>query len=281
MQRNYERLGIKDFGLQLLDTQDLDPVYTALVKLEDQALIKRWLVAYWSLYHCGAASWLAEREGDAFWGHLYDAAKNETPAPPGGRWPRGAERRHWRAKNAVDAVEYMAGHWKTPEDLVDFLSNNDEGGRFSELRHRAASIPSNGPWIAFKIGDMLERVLDVPVNFQQSEVFMFDTPREAALLLWRTTLNMPESARPKDLNKTLTDVVCFVRQMFPKHMAPPHFDRPLGLQEIETILCKWKSHLGGHYPLGKDTHEIREGVQPWVQHSTTAALFQQGLPHAL
>jgi hypothetical protein len=32
--------------------------------------------------------------------------------------------------------------------------------------------------------------------------------------------------------------------------------RVLAVQEYETILCKYKSHLSGHYPMGKDTREI-------------------------
>jgi len=276
--RAYPRLDIKTFGLHLLESGDLDPIYIALSKFDDEDQVKRWLVAYWCLYHAGASSWLSERTGAEFWGNLFDAAENVTPAPPGDRWPRGHERRHWRAKNATTAVDFLSANFATPERFVDFVSNDGKGGHFAEIATRARTVPGNGPWIAFKIGDMLERVLGVPVDFKQAEVFMFDTPREAALLLWRKTLGLSEHAKPKDLEKTLTDVVCFVGQMFPAFMAPPHYDRPLGLQEIETVLCKWKSHLSGHYPLNNDIIDIRNGIGPWLQHSTTAAMFLQNLP---
>ena len=28
--------------------------------------------------------------------------------------------------------------------------------------------------------------------------------------------------------------------------APPGWDRPVALNEIETVLCKWKAHINGH-----------------------------------
>ena len=43
--------------------------------------------------------------------------------------------------------------------------------------------------------------------------------------------------------------------------APPEFDRLIDVQETETILCKWKSYLGGHYEIGKDTREIEERLK--------------------
>jgi hypothetical protein len=42
--------------------------------------------------------------------------------------------------------------------------------------------------------------------------------------------------------------------------APPRFERRINIQEIETILCKWKSHINGHYFVGKDIQEIRHGL---------------------
>lgn len=278
--RDYPRLDILSFGRHLLDSGDLDPMYTALVaSCPDPEQRKRWLVAYWSLYHCGAACWLSERTGADFWGHLMDAAENVTPAPVGGRWPRGHERRHWRAKNATTAAAYMADRWQTPEDMVNYIAAT--GGPFSAISARAREIPGNGPWIAFKIGDTLERCLGIPVDFTEAEVFLFDTPKEAALMLWRSKMDLPETAQPKDLAVVIGGVCGYLGNWFADYKAPPHGDRPLGLQELETILCKWKSHLGGSYPLNNDIVDIRAGLQPWVPQSSTAAMFLQHMPEPL
>jgi hypothetical protein len=34
----------------------------------------------------------------------------------------------------------------------------------------------------------------------------------------------------------------------------------VNVQEIETIFCKYKSYVKGHYHVGKDIHEIREAL---------------------
>lgn len=278
MKRDYPRQDITAFGHYLVNTGDLDPIYIALTKLDDPALIKRWCVAYWCLYHAGASSWLAEHTGRDFWLQLDRAAWNVAPAPTGGRWPRGHERRHWRAKNATAAVAHLSQHFPNPEDYVDFLSDNEAGGPFAAVSLRARSVPSNGPWIAFKIGDMLERCLGIPIDFSQAEVFMFDTPREAAFMLWRKWSGLPDFAKPKEPEAIITRAVAFLKNELAGLTAPPFHDRELGLQEIETVLCKWKSHMGGHYPLNNDIREISEGLLPWVQHSTVAATFLHHMP---
>jgi hypothetical protein len=45
--------------------------------------------------------------------------------------------------------------------------------------------------------------------------------------------------------------------------APPTGDRMCGPQEVETVLCKWESMMGGHYHIGKDIHEQREALHGW------------------
>jgi len=46
-----------------------------------------------------------------------------------------------------------------------------------------------------------------------------------------------------------------------KYKAPPWFDRPLNIQEAETILCKYKSHTHGHYPVGKDVAAVKKALE--------------------
>jgi hypothetical protein len=51
----------------------------------------------------------------------------------------------------------------------------------------------------------------------------------------------------------------------PEHLgslyAPPARDRLVNVQECETVLCKYKSHINGHYPPGKDTLEVLHGLK--------------------
>lgn len=292
--RDYPRLNIYDFGQHLLESGDLDPVYVALDKMEwgDPAHLERWLLAYWCFYHCGAASFISEMPAELFWERMEEAARNETPAPDGGRWPRGSERRHFRGRAAVDAVAKMKARWLTmPERAVHDIAYGVPPNHivpvtarpqpFAEVAARARGLPLFGPWIAFKVCDMLDRLGIAPIDFDKASVFMFDDPVKAALRLWRAHENLPDSAEPKDAatkERIIDNVVAHLTEHFKAHTAPPRHERPVALQEIETILCKHKSHLNGHYPLFNDIDEIREGLSGWAPHSETARSMLHAMP---
>lgn len=269
MGRNYDKLPIEQFGRHLLETGDLDPIYIALHKMQmNQTQLSKWLVAYWCFYHAGVACHMASIPGtDAYWNEMQVAALNNTLAPSGGRWPRGHERRHFRGQQAVDGVtSLIARHPSGPADMVagfPALLRGREAIPFSEVAARAQEERGFGPWISFKIGDMLDRLEIVPVSFDQAEVFMFKDPTEAALRLWRIKAGLNETAMPKDKTKAITEVVGYLTHYFKDYTAPPGHERAVGLQEVETILCKWKSHMNGHYPLQNDTIEITQGVTDW------------------
>lgn len=283
--RNYERMSIEDFGAHLLVTGDLDPIYLALRKAfchpakGNPTALARWLVAYWCFYHAGVASYLSQLEGKEFWDEMGKAAANDSPAPTGDRWPRGSERRHFRGQAAIGAVQKLRSDFKKPEHVVSVLIGGENEQTFSGITTRAKMLPLFGPWISFKIADMIDRVLALPVTgFDQAAIFMFKDPTVAALRLWALKAGLPESAKPKDEAKAIQQVVDYLIDCFKDSLAPPLKDRPVGLQEVETILCKWKSHMNGHYPLFNDIDDINEGVEPWIKVSTTAELFAKSMP---
>jgi hypothetical protein len=145
------------------------------------------------------------------------------------------------------------------------------GSGFAAVNAVAQSHRGFGPWISFKIADMLDRCTKEFVDFDQAAVFMFKDPREAALRLWRERNGFNEKAKPKDEQDVITQVVGYLRETFKNFTAPPSHERPVDLQEIETILCKWKSHMNGHYPLKNDITEIRHGLSPWAEAGQQAA----------
>lgn len=269
----YPILGVEPFGAALIGSGDLDPIYIALhgARLgRDQ--LRRWLVAYWCCYHAGASSWISEQTRDGFWGSMIDLAENSTPCPVGSRWPRGRERRHFRGVAAVSAVTQMRARYPDPEQLVVDLCAGSM--LYADVAKRARTLPLFGPWIAFKVCDMLERVLGVRVDFTASEVFMFDQPKAAALAVAsRSTWSLDATETEK-----VTIVAQDLCQTFSSFSAPPLYDRPCGLQEVETVLCKWKSHTSGRYPIGIDSVELRHALLPWTSVSATAAEMLQAAP---
>lgn len=278
MAYTYSKLGIEEFGDFLLSSNDLDPVYVALVKANlDPVRLRRWLVAYWCFYHCGVASYLSDHDGVRFVDQLLTAAENKEPAPTGGRWPRGSERRHFRGEASRKAVTRLYERYGSkPEDMVDACAQ-------PTCKKVIAAVKEHylfGDWIGFKIADMLERVMAIEVCFDRASVFFFKDPREAAARFWAHEHGLnPKVTR---LNEPgLNAVVTQLEGVFGHYSAPPRYDRPVGLQEIETILCKWKSHLNGHYPLYKDTKEIREGLAEWSPFSATARRVLAGMPEVI
>ena len=174
--------------------------------------------------------------------------------------------------------------------MVEAVSPSSGSGSeaFHLVAKRVQTHRGFGPWISFKIGDMLERVVGHDIDFDDAAVFMFKDPVKGAGLVsnwiaqgeqtkFDTQLLLGEIDRPV----TVEDIGQATKYLYEKlgHLtAPPNAvrTRPVGLQEVETVLCKWKSHLRGHYPLHNDTHEIREGLDPlW---GDTAVRFKQAMP---
>lgn len=278
MRGGYQRLDILSFGRHLLESGDLDPVYIALPKaVTDTKQLHRWLIAYWCFYHCGLASWASEFEGEDFWTALRLAAANEEPSPLGDRFPRGHERRHARGAQGIDMVAGLhLRYGNSPEGMVDYIVS--AAPEYERVAGHTREHKLFGPWISFKVCDMVDRVLGVPVNFSEAAVFMFTDPVKAALILWRQEYNLPEAAKPRDQTAVIHSVVEYLKGAFSAHKAPPLYDRPVDLQEVETVLCKWKSHLNGHYPLFNDIDEIRAGLWQWGRECATAAKMHECMP---
>lgn len=286
--RDYPRLPIEDFGRQLITSGDLDPIYVMLVQAVQQGLMSvpqlhRWLVAYWCFYHAGAAAYLCVNPGAQFWDDMRVAAENVQPTPLGGRWPRGHERRHFRGKIAQDSLNDLIHRYgNNPEAMVEGIAyRSDQPGAvfegaaglpkalpFGLIAHRVQIHRGFGPWMGFKIADMVDRVLNVRVEFTNAAVFMFKDPETAAMMLWeqREGHAYPAGSRPKR-EVILNGVVGYLERAFSDLSAPPFGDRPINIQEVETVLCKWKSHLNGHYPLNNDINEIRTGLAEWAGES--------------
>ena len=288
MSRNYPRLDIESFGRQLITSGDLDPIYTALVLAEKAGdystpQLCRWVVAYWCYYNAAVASFLSEKEGEEFWHWMLVAAENTKETPVGGRWPRGHERRHFRAAIAVNSVSSLQKRYaERPENFVLYVgarATEEERLPFRTVSNRAQEHNGFGPWIGFKIADMMDRVMEVPVDFDNAAVFMFKDPEKAAMMLWQLLEGhkYPENAKPKR-EVILNGVAQYLIGQFADLEAPPLSDRPVNIQEVETVLCKWKSHMKGHYPLYNDIREINAGLGPWAASCPAARAFLHHMP---
>lgn len=265
------KMDVRSFGDALIETRDLDPVYCGLVGAQlPEPQLCRWLLAYWCFYHVGVASALSDCEGQNYWAMMKIAAENQidphhysSQMPyklPSGRWPRAAERRHFRGQKCVDAVEWLRDNVPgdplndhPAEGWVRLLSCRPLTDK--SIMNCVQTWPMFGPWIAFKVADMMERVYGSKIKFDPNLGLMYEEPRKGLHLL----INQP----PGTEFNTVGDAYNQLSHYFANKQAPPQGDRPCGPQEVETVLCKWKSHMGGHYWVSKDIHEQRQALAGW------------------
>lgn len=259
-----DKLNIYEFGSQLLETNDLDPVYVLLHHANFDAVdLRRWLLAYWCFYHVGTASWVLEgRAAGDYWSRMEQAAGSKD-------WPRSSERRHFRGDNAKKSVAYLKNRGSAA--LFDDLEQAGNDAR--KVIWAVQQWVGFGPWIAFKVADMLERLGIQHVDFDLSTV-MYSSPQEAAEELWR--IEHPGEGR-RSANKDEGEwAINRILSELGERSAPPGHDRAIGAQEAETILCKFKSYINGHYHVGEDIAAVRAGLLRFARSKTAQRLFRAG-----
>ena len=245
-----------DFGRILVESGDLDPVYIAIAGADlPLRQRKRLVLAYSCLYNLPLAGAMSEQAGDSFWYMLLNAANNV-----GGGYPRGTERRHWRGEAAITSASDLMNRGKLPEAIVDdWFQGSLVGLRptFQEVQRRVRSYNGFGPWIAFKVADLGERILEVPVDFKDCVMGLYRDPAQgAALLLFGT----PDHTLLSNTLGAETVLQALLSAPALRNLVPRPGTRKLNVQEAETILCKYKSHCKDHYPIGKDSYEVRQAL---------------------
>ena len=265
------KLDIYNFGRRLVSTRDLDPVYVVLYEGRDMLsgpLLHRWLLAYWCFYHAGTA-WYAAGAGAEtdYWHRMLVAAGSKA-------YPRSPERRHYRGSQAVASVSWLAeqgistlfqGLLRGPVDAASVMA-------------RARLWRGFGDWIAFKVADMLERLGLLPVTFDL-DTDMYESPRKGAELLWVTEYRGGEYAKEAEerMPGNVAEWACGrLAKSLGYTKAPPRNERLLGPQEYETILCKWKSHMSGHYRVGEDVEALGSALLYFPQCRINQHLHRAG-----
>lgn len=264
------------WGRELIRTQDHDPLYTALHGVAQSGAapynrIRRFLVAYWLCYSVGASWWISGApNGEEFWFRMYTAARNETEptvigGPVGGRWPRAHERRHWRGQKAIDSVLELRRRYPNPERMVleiESLGSSTVVPTLKNVELVVTDWPQFGPWIAFKAADMVERVMDKEIDFPDQVTTLYRDPRRGA-----------EMMAPLLHLETPQQVTDHLLAALGDEPAPPLGEgrRNVNVQEVETVLCKWKSARNGKYHIGADTASHRAELAHWGGHELLAA----------
>lgn len=232
----------------MVTTLDLDPVY---VVLHHSGIIgrelERLLVAYLYYYHLGTASWIVDQPD------FHDAFKTAAGSK---EYKRSSERRHFRGGQALEAAEWLKNKsfealWKLVNDARD-METTVPGSKLMEYYRGWRRF---GPWASFKLADITERLGLCPVAFSVEDA-MYDSPLKEAKVQWAE--QRPGEPVPGD--KELGRWACGWLDGYLNLDAPPRFERKVGFQEYETVLCKFGSSKKGKYRVGQDIEEVRHAL---------------------
>lgn len=238
------------FGRTLVESGDLDPVYIAVAGAKlSLAQRKRFVLAYACLYNVPLAGAMSEQAGDAFWNTLTAAAASSD-------YPRGSERRHWRGAASIASAAHLRATGGSPENVVDmWFGHYGAGRRFADVVKRVSPFVGFGPWVTFKIADLGERVLEYPVNFDDCALGVYRDPAQGANLVL-----YGDHSTTADLQDTDAALRALIASPLGK-LVPRPGTRRFNVQEAETVLCKYKSHVKGSYPIGKDSKEYLQALR--------------------
>jgi Alpha-glutamyl/putrescinyl thymine pyrophosphorylase clade 2 len=288
-------MSIEAFGAALLKTGDLDPMYLAVNNANlDYKVKHRLMMSYFCFYHLGAAAKMAEAATDKkFWALMMEAAEySPVKMPSAMSWPRGSERRHYRGEQAFKSMfELVERYGQQPvvSALQHFIDGPGKGSAhmtFSSVSRNVQKHRGFGEWIAFKVADVAERVLGYDVDFSDCHLGIYKDPRQGAAVAYYGyrpghDVGIIGSYNDHPWDYPISDLQLMETvQRYVKHFSKVKakgLSRKVNVQEVETIFCKYKSHLKGHYPLGKDSEEIRHGLVGW---GDLADQLRAGIPDA-
>lgn len=258
-----DKLNIYEFGQQLLETKDIDPVYVVLweAKLEPD-LLRRWLLSYFCFYNVGTASQISDEP--LYWKTMEAAAASKD-------WARGSERRHYRGQAAIKSMSWLRGKGLSCL-FKPFDSQPTKSWSLGEVMDYVRTWVGFGPWISFKVADMLERLNIAVVEFSDEDMYLFKSPQEAAMLLYEIEQGGPAASADEAQEFALQAIHTALGRV----KAPPRYERTINAQEAETILCKWGSYTKGHYKLGKDIQEIKHALHTNSKSKTAQRLLRGG-----
>ena len=212
------------FAEKLFNIEDADPGYMLLgrapIPLEQK---QRFMVAWCAYYNPGIAAAASEYTGAAFWAYLgkvYLWAK------------RASERRHFRGDAGRNALKSWQAMFPKPESMVIYM----QGKTYLDVRERAKNVALIGDYFVWKFADVQERVFRVPCEFGEKAAELSPkVPQQGAKLI------NPKST----VRYTYGQIAYYLNHLGMR--APPWNDRPMNMQEAETVCCVYKQYRNGKW----------------------------------
>jgi len=218
------------FAKTLFKMEDADPGYMMLGRAAmstDQKM--RFMTAWVTFYNPGIAAAASEHTGREFWAYLlrqYPTAK------------RASERRHFRGDQGMTALRSWIAQFPKPEDMILHMQGDD----YFEVKRNGKSVMRVGEYFVWKFADVQERCFRLPCVF----------PPEAA----KHSPKVPQQgAKLINLHNEVGETYAVISNYLNDcdMLAPPWYDRPMNMQEAETVCCVYKQYRHGKWAPGTRT----------------------------
>lgn len=249
-ERQFEDLSF--FLRHMLYSQDLDPLYPVLRHLQlgmdrEQALWLSFLYVAWYNLPSGWAAYNAYPHEIDLLAHFADPT-----------WPTGTERRANRGGKVKDHIlSYrlaLVGHRSQHDWYTKGLNMNPTRRRHLHdnwriVNERLQELFLNGRWAAYKHCEVLAKVNGLPLLAPDMGHAFSSGPREGLEMLYGP-LAGNDSTTIAELDTRGEDLL--YRLQSEGHQVE--------IEEVETILCNWKSLVKGKYYVGNDIDELQEQI---------------------
>lgn len=256
-----------EFARHMLSSWDIDPVYPVLKQLisdlELEPAQAEWLtILYLAWYELSSATTAFMRypdpRGSGILGDVHTL-----------KLPTGIERRGLRT---ADAMQQHLLDWLSRFDgrsfftpATDFFYSRCREDRYrnnSVLSQYVSGVKFNGRWASYKACEVLNKVLGFPNSAPDAGHEGSTGPRQGLLLFFPPVHgNSPLAIRALDQQtQVLIDAVAA-------------YGVTLEVEEVETLLCDFKSLARGAYYVGHDTDLMLEGIRATALEDTRVALL--------
>lgn len=240
------------FAKHLIASEDIDPLYPVLKELQKDMPLKQ------QLWHSFLyVAWYNLPSATVAFNHCPEPSKRllKVLNP---KWPTGIERRNNRGgKVAQHIASYLETvrpfkaqyNWYTMGLKVapDSVETREENWRV--LNDRLQTLHGNGRWAAYKHCEVLRKVNGLPVQAPDMGQQNSSGPREGLAMLFG---EIP--GQTKEVIDELNAQGDLLVRMLQKRGLE------VGQEEVETVLCNWKSLMKGKYYVGHDIDELQEQI---------------------
>lgn len=172
----------------------------------------------------------------------------------------GAERQ--KHKNVASSMYSLAKQYINQNfgSSLKFLENLEGDG--ARAMKEVGKMKYYGPWASWKVCDLASCVLGIDIDFSTIDFQKtYEYPLKGVLVV--NGYDEHDTAMLKDPNVFKFMLEEVFRQLEPiMGENSPHSQtkRPMNMQEVETLLCKYHAHQKGKYPIGHDISRLRNNI---------------------